>query len=96
MTSVAGASAAAREEGGLALCIAPGRWVLLATVLGSAITAIDATVVGIALPSIGTGFGGCLAAITSRNAPVKPASRERPCFNCAVDASALAGSTEGR
>lgn len=45
MTSVAGASAAVREEGGLALCRAAGRW---------------------------------------------------PCFNCAVDASVLAGSTEGR
>ena len=96
MTSVAGASAAAREEGGLALCSAAGRWVLLATVLGSAITAIDATVVGIALLSIGTGSGGCLAVITSRNPPLEPASRERPCFNCAVDASALVGSTEGR
>ncbi len=35
---------------------APGRWVLAATVLGSAITAIDATVVGIALPAIGRDF----------------------------------------
>jgi hypothetical protein len=50
----------------------------------------------VAPPSIGTGFGGCLAAISSRNPPVKPASRERPRFNCAVDASALAGGTEGR
>lgn len=36
---------------------------LLATVLGSAVTAIDATVVGIALPSIGTEFGTGLAAL---------------------------------
>ena len=63
MTSVAGAPAAARQEGGLALSSAAGRWVLLATVLGSAITAIDATVVGIALPSIGTEFGTGLAAL---------------------------------
>ena len=63
MTSLAGASAAAREEGGLALSSAAGRWVLLATVLGSAVTAIDATVVGIALPSIGTEFGTGLAAL---------------------------------
>ena len=34
----------------------PGRWVLAATVLGSAITAIDSTVVGIALPAIGRDF----------------------------------------
>ncbi len=35
---------------------APGRWVLTATVLGSAVTAIDSTVVGIALPAIGRDF----------------------------------------
>ena len=33
-----------------------GRWVLAATVLGSGIAAIDATVVGIALPAIGRDF----------------------------------------
>jgi EmrB/QacA subfamily drug resistance transporter len=37
-----------------------GRWVLLATVLGSAIASIDATVVGIALPAIGRDFGANL------------------------------------
>jgi MFS family permease len=37
--------------------------VLLATVLGSAVAAIDATVVGIALPSIGTEFHTGLAAL---------------------------------
>ena len=63
MTPAAGASAAAQEEGGLALSSSAGRWVLLATVLGSAVTAIDATVVGIALPSIGTEFGTGLAAL---------------------------------
>jgi len=31
----------------------PGRWIIAATVLGSGMAAIDATVVGIALPSIG-------------------------------------------
>ena len=35
---------------------APGRWVVTATVLGSAMTGIDATVVGIALPRIGRQF----------------------------------------
>lgn len=34
----------------------PGRWILAATVLGSAIAAIDGTVVGIALPTIGRQF----------------------------------------
>ncbi|MGI5185136.1 DHA2 family efflux MFS transporter permease subunit [Dactylosporangium sp. CA-152071] len=35
---------------------ASGRWVLTATILGSGIAAIDATVVGIALPAIGRSF----------------------------------------
>ncbi len=35
-----------------------GRWVLAATVLGSGIAFLDATVVGIALPSISRSFGG--------------------------------------
>src|SRR3989440_10156058 len=42
---------------------APGRWVLAATVLGSAIAAIDATVVGIALPAIGRDFHTGLATL---------------------------------
>ncbi len=33
-----------------------GRWVVAATVLGSAMASIDATVVGIALPTIGRSF----------------------------------------
>ena len=41
---------------GLRLSSAPGRWVLAAAVLGSAIAAIDSTVVGIALPAIGRDF----------------------------------------
>jgi EmrB/QacA subfamily drug resistance transporter len=40
----------------LAYGTARGRWVLAATVLGSGIAAIDATVVGIALPAIGRDF----------------------------------------
>jgi EmrB/QacA subfamily drug resistance transporter len=42
---------------------AAGRWVLLATVLGSALASIDATVVGIALPAIGRDFHSGLAAL---------------------------------
>jgi EmrB/QacA subfamily drug resistance transporter len=34
----------------------PGRWVIAATVLGSGIASLDATVVGIALPTIGRSF----------------------------------------
>jgi EmrB/QacA subfamily drug resistance transporter len=40
-----------------------GRWVLLATVLGSALAFIDATVVNIALPSIGTDLGAGAAGL---------------------------------
>jgi EmrB/QacA subfamily drug resistance transporter len=45
------------DHGGLALSSARGRWVLVATVLGSAIASIDATVVSVALPTIGRDFG---------------------------------------
>jgi EmrB/QacA subfamily drug resistance transporter len=48
---------------GLRLSTAPGRWTLLATILGSAIAAIDATVVGIALPAIGRDFHTGLASL---------------------------------
>ncbi len=42
---------------------AAGRWVIAATVLGSGMAAIDATVVGIALPTIGREFHASLAAL---------------------------------
>src|SRR5947209_19233075 len=41
----------------LHLSTARGRWVLAATVLGSGMAGLDATVVGIALPAIGRQFG---------------------------------------
>jgi len=53
------ASAAARPTAGspgLSYASRTGRWVLAATVLGSGIAALDATVVGIALPAIGRDF----------------------------------------
>ena len=50
------ASAAPGAGPGLAYKSAAGRWVLAATVLGSGIAALDATVVGIALPAIGKDF----------------------------------------
>jgi EmrB/QacA subfamily drug resistance transporter len=40
-----------------------GRWVLLATVLGSSLAFIDATVVNIALPAIGRSFGAGAAGL---------------------------------
>ena len=42
---------------------AAGRWVIVATVLGSGMASIDATVVGIALPSIGRQFHASLGAL---------------------------------
>src|ERR687890_1062576 len=48
---------------GVALGRASGRWVLLATVLGSGMASLDATVVTIALPAIGADLGGGLAAL---------------------------------
>jgi EmrB/QacA subfamily drug resistance transporter len=42
---------------------APGRWVLAITVLGSGIAALDATVVNIALPTIGRDFHTGIAAL---------------------------------
>ena len=56
-------AAAPGTTDGLVLASARGRWVLLATVLGSAIASIDATVVGIALPAIGRDFHVGLAAL---------------------------------
>ena len=50
-------------ENGLSYASRTGRWVLLATVLGSALASIDATVVGIALPAIGRDFDAELAAL---------------------------------
>ena len=38
---------------GLRYASTPGRWVITTTVLGSGVAALDATVVGIALPAIG-------------------------------------------
>jgi EmrB/QacA subfamily drug resistance transporter len=44
------------SEAGLVVSTPVGRWVLLATILGSGLAGIDATAVGIALPSIGREF----------------------------------------
>src|SRR5271168_2039969 len=42
---------------------APGRWTLLATILGSAMASLDSTVVNIALPRIEQDLGGGLEAL---------------------------------
>ncbi|WP_320782030.1 MFS transporter [Streptomyces sp. CRN 30] len=49
--------------GGVRTGTAVGRWVLLATVLGSAMAMLDSTVVNVALPRIGRDFGADLAAL---------------------------------
>ena len=54
----AGAPPSSGTSDQLVLHSARGRWVLAATVLGSGIAFLDATVVGIALPSISRTFGG--------------------------------------
>jgi EmrB/QacA subfamily drug resistance transporter len=61
--SVSTASPAAPAQDGLSYASAAGRWVLLATVLGSAMASIDATVVGIALPAIGKDFHASLSTL---------------------------------
>ena len=45
------------EAGGLAFGSRAGRWVVAATVLGSGMAALDATVVNVALPAIGRDLG---------------------------------------
>lgn len=49
--------------GGLRLSSAPGRWVVTVTVLGSGMALLDATVVAIALPSIGREFHAGIAGV---------------------------------
>jgi MFS family permease len=48
---------------GLRMSSAGGRWVVAATVLGSGMAALDATVVGIAIPAIGRNFGAGVASL---------------------------------
>jgi EmrB/QacA subfamily drug resistance transporter len=55
----------AETQGGADLVVrsAAGRWVLAATILGSSLASLDATVVNIALPRIETDLGGGLATV---------------------------------
>ncbi|MFI9160290.1 MFS transporter [Kitasatospora aureofaciens] len=54
---------ATSEAGSLRLGTARGRWVLIATVLGSSMAMLDGTVVNVALPRIGTDLGASLASL---------------------------------
>ncbi len=63
MTSSGNPPPAAADAPSLTYKSAKGRWVLLATILGSAMAAIDSTVVGIALPVIGRDFHATLASL---------------------------------
>jgi len=49
------------DQGGLRYRSGAGRWVIAATVLGSGMASVDATVVGIALPTIGREFDASIA-----------------------------------
>src|ERR1017187_3410325 len=52
-----------RVPDGLRFRSVSGRWVIAATVLGSGMAAIDATVIGIALPTIGRDFHASLGTL---------------------------------
>jgi len=51
------------EDVGVRYGTGSGRWVLAATVLGSSMAALDATVVNVALPAIGKNFGAQVAGL---------------------------------
>ncbi|GLX17209.1 MFS transporter [Streptomyces lavendulae] len=55
--------AAVAPEPAVALGSAQGRWIVLATVLGSAMALLDSTVVNVALPRIGRDLGADLAVL---------------------------------
>ena len=63
MSAADNAAVTPAGENRLRYASGPGRWVLLVTVLGSAMTSIDATVVDIALPAIGRDFGASLTVL---------------------------------
>ncbi|KAB7741375.1 DHA2 family efflux MFS transporter permease subunit [Nostocoides sp. F2B08] len=58
------ADRASSQPGGLRFAEPAGRWVLAATVLGSSIAFLDATVVNIALPAIGRDLGAGVTGLT--------------------------------
>ena len=62
---------AADSMPGLRMSSARGRWVVAATVLGSGMVALDATVVGIALPAIGRDFHTGVTACSGWSTPTR-------------------------
>ena len=60
---MSGSGARLGDAAGLRLTSATGRWVLLATVLGSGVTQLDGTVVNVALPQIGDDLGAGLTSL---------------------------------
>ena len=63
MSPAGDAAVTPSAQTGLSYTSGPGRWMLLVTVLGSAVASIDATVVGIALPAISRDFGAGLTTL---------------------------------
>src|ERR1700685_1671462 len=57
------AAAPGADSPALRLSTARGRWVVATTVLGSGMAALDATVVGIALPAIGRDFHASVSSL---------------------------------
>ena len=57
------ANGSPQPEADLRLGTAKGRWVLLATVLGSSMVMLDSTVVNVALPTIGRSLSASLAGL---------------------------------
>ncbi len=63
MAAEGSSAEAGRGAAPLALDSASGRWLLLAAILGSGLAGIDATVVNVALPAIGTGLDADFATL---------------------------------
>ncbi len=56
-------AASATTDRGLPLASAGGRWLLVASILGSALAGIDATVVNVALPAVGASLDADFATL---------------------------------
>ncbi|MFD6424878.1 MFS transporter [Streptomyces sp. NPDC060198] len=59
----AGGTGAPKAAGEIRAASAPGRWIVLTTVLGSGMAMLDSTVINVALPRIGEDLGTDLAAL---------------------------------
>ncbi|WP_328720368.1 MFS transporter [Streptomyces sp. NBC_00247] len=62
-TGEAGGTGAPKAAGAIRAASAPGRWIVLTTVLGSGMAMLDSTVINVALPRIGQDLGTDLAAL---------------------------------